>query len=846
MDVEHASRLVFWVELVVISMLASYLLFTPAWEPVFGLFNASLLIVLSASIIIAVASALTWRLPVGAQGLISAAGFAIGMALIGYSLFNYQSSPVDMSQIYMPLATGGVLALLGLGLMVTRSEAHARWFGSYVMWVFGLSLMLFMPFHETAFAMKGSYGEGDVTVAYLGMAVSLLGSVTFILEDFQRRVTGINLTVGEAKYISGKYDEAVEAYGKALRADYHNAYIWYSKGTALLRMGLYKDALDAFQKATGLDPEIAGAWDEQGVALSHLKRFSEAVECHEKAAELGGGAVSWNNKGNALCRAGRNEKALEAYDKALEMNRRYEVAWYNKAKTLCVLKRYDEAVTGFDEAIRIRPDFPEAWYQRGMTLKGSDRYGEALHSLTITIQLKPSFSLAWLERQNLMKEMKERSIKQDAIPVLAAPPSLPPEMAILEAPEMAEEKSLEQMDDPELLRSAGLRLARVGDYGGAIALFDRALEKDKDNILVLVSKGMTYMRMSRLQEALDIFQGIVEIKQNWVGPRFMCGLLMGQQGRYDDALSYLDQALELQSKYADAWNLKGIILASQREYQQALECFNRALDINPGDAEAWRAKGKALDRLGRYEDALGCYEKALVLEPGVEEAKLYVEVQKKKLRTADELFEEGIQFAKAGRMNEALEKLERSLEIRPGFADAWYIKGVVHGTKREYYTAIECFRQVLDMRKDDTEALYGLASAQMKEELYPEALETFERVLRASPTYADAWCDRGIVLCEMGRHEEARASFDQTLAIDGGNEKAARHKERCACHTEEEMRGGESGGKREGKIGERSGGGGGERAEGKGNGEEKKGEGKEEKKGDGEKGKKNKGHGGGE
>ncbi|MDG6219857.1 MAG: tetratricopeptide repeat protein, partial [Candidatus Thermoplasmatota archaeon] len=698
----------------------------------------------------------------------------------------------NLDAIYIPLGTGGTLAVIGLGLLVTRSDAHSRWFGSYVMWLFGLALILFMPLNESsnlvpaADTMAG-YSDRDMVIAYLGLGVSLLGSSAFIIEDFQRRITGINLTLGEAKYISGKYDEAVESYGKALKADYNNAYIWYSKGTALLRMGLYKDALDAFQKATKINPDISGAWDEQGIALSHLKRYSEAIECHEKAISLGGGAISLNNKGNALNRWGRYEMALEAYEEAVKLNPGYEIAWYNKARTQRSLKAYDSAVTSFDEAIRARPDFPEAWHQRGATLREAGRYGEALHSMTIAIQLKPSLSLAWLDRQNLIKEMKEKSIEEDGVPSLGAPPSLPPEMAILEAPEAAEEKSLEKMDDPELLRSAGLRLARAGDYAGAISLFDRALERDQENILVRVSKGMTYMRMNRLQEALSSFEEIIDRRPSWVGPRFMGGLILGQMGRYDEAGEYLDRAIELQPKYADAWNLKGIILASRREYTQALDCFDHALDINPGDAEAWRAKGKALDRLGRLDDALKCYEKALILEPGVEEAKLYVEVQRKKLRSADELFEEGIQMAKTGRLREALDKLERTLELRPGFADAWYIKGIVHGAKKEYYTAMECFSKVLDMRKDDVEALFGMASAQMKENLLDKALDTFEHLLQISPTYADAWCERGIILCDLNRYEEAFQSFEQALALEAGNEKAIRYKEKCVC----QMDGGE-------------------------------------------------------
>ena len=42
---------------------------------------------------------------------------------------------------------------------------------------------------------------------------------------------------------------------------------WYSKGSALYNLGKYNEAIQAFDKAIELDPDYAKAWCSKGTAL---------------------------------------------------------------------------------------------------------------------------------------------------------------------------------------------------------------------------------------------------------------------------------------------------------------------------------------------------------------------------------------------------------------------------------------------------------------------------------------------------------------------------------------------------------------------------------------------------
>jgi tetratricopeptide (TPR) repeat protein len=84
----------------------------------------------------------------------------------------------------------------------------------------------------------------------------------------------------------GKYEEAIECYGKALKIDPNHADAWCNKGNALDKLGKYEGAIECCDKALKINPNFAGAWYNKGWTLDELGRHKEAQECFERAREL--------------------------------------------------------------------------------------------------------------------------------------------------------------------------------------------------------------------------------------------------------------------------------------------------------------------------------------------------------------------------------------------------------------------------------------------------------------------------------------------------------------------------------------------------------------------------------
>lgn len=95
------------------------------------------------------------------------------------------------------------------------------------------------------------------------------------------------LQVGLDLENQSKYDEAVQAYNKAINLNEYDADAWYLKGVALGMKDKYEEALQAFDQAIEIDPQYTYAWSGKAMILNALGRTGEADEAYAKAKELG-------------------------------------------------------------------------------------------------------------------------------------------------------------------------------------------------------------------------------------------------------------------------------------------------------------------------------------------------------------------------------------------------------------------------------------------------------------------------------------------------------------------------------------------------------------------------------
>ena len=121
------------------------------------------------------------------------------------------------------------------------------------------------------------------------------------------------------------------------------------------------------------------------------------------------------------------------------------------------------------------------------------------------------------------------------------------------------------------------------------------------------------------------------------------------RGQYDTALEETRLALAARPDLGAVYNLRGLIYAAMGDDSQADENFQRALALNPRDADALHNRGWYLCQRDRFEEGQRLLEQALA-QPQYRDSP----------RT---LMAQGVCLARAGRLPEAEQKLQRAYEI---------------------------------------------------------------------------------------------------------------------------------------------------------------------------------------
>ncbi|CCI21411.1 CHAT domain-containing protein [Microcystis aeruginosa] len=217
----------------------------------------------------------------------------------------------------------------------------------------------------------------------------------------------------------------------------------------------------------------------------------------------------------------------------------------------------------------------------------------------------------------------------------------------------------EVVQDAEFWFVQGYQKYMNGDFIGAIASWDRALEIKPDKHEAWNNRGVALGNLGRFEEAIASYDRALEIKPDYYEAWNNRGSALHNLGRFEEAIASYDRALEIKPDKHEAWHNRGSALHNLGRFEEAIASWDRALEIKPDYPDAWYGRGIALDDLGRFEQAIASYDRALEIKPDKHEA----------------WNNRGVALDDLGRFEQAIASYDRALEIKPDDHEAWYNRG---------------------------------------------------------------------------------------------------------------------------------------------------------------------------
>jgi Tfp pilus assembly protein PilF len=132
---------------------------------------------------------------------------------------------------------------------------------------------------------------------------------------------------GQALVRSGKSEEALAEFDKAIALNPHNAHALYSRGLLYQAEKQHQLAIDDFSSASGLTPQWADPLLGRAQSYLALDKAKEAAADLDEAVQADPqNAQIWTARGLAYERLGDNNKAANSYGRAINIRPKDEAA----------------------------------------------------------------------------------------------------------------------------------------------------------------------------------------------------------------------------------------------------------------------------------------------------------------------------------------------------------------------------------------------------------------------------------------------------------------------------------------------------------------------------------------
>jgi tetratricopeptide (TPR) repeat protein len=295
------------------------------------------------------------------------------------------------------------------------------------------------------------------------------------------------------------------------------------------------------------------------------------------------------------------------------------------------------------------------------------------------------------------------------------------------------------------------------------AEFDQAINLRPNYAPVHFSSGLAYASFNNLDRALEQLSLALKLDPALPGLRYNYALVLARAGKYQASEKEAD--LELESKAPktesplDLWHLKARDAYSQKKWQDTIDAYRKMLDLDPNSAEAYEAIGEALFSLNRSEESVAPLEKAVALdsEDGTAHAIL------------------GKLYQDAGKQDKAITEFEAAYRLRPTDQEVIYRLYRIYSLKEDPVNGPRMQKALEDLlathraeSENEAKALVlnnaGVVLEQKGD--LTGALDHFDQAAKVDVTNVVFQRNAALLLCKLGRADEAIRRLRDILAID--------------------------------------------------------------------------------
>ena len=318
-------------------------------------------------------------------------------------------------------------------------------------------------------------------------------------------------------------------------------------------------------------------------------------------------------------------------------------------------------------------------------------------------------------------------------------------------------------DASEIHTLKGICFAMTAKPIESTSEFDQAIALRPQAAPIYLSAGLAAASFDNLDRALLMLAKALRLDPAMPGVRYNYALVLARDGRYADSEKQADLEIASQASRAeigvDLWKLKARDAYYQKKWQDAIDSYKKALALEPNWAEAYAGMGEALYSLNRPQESQAALEKALTLDPQDE--------------TAHKIL--GKLYQDEDKPAAAISEFEDAIRLNPNDREPVYRLFRIYNSKGDTASAARLQKQLQDLLANNLAQSNNEAKATVlndrgialeKEGKFASALDDYNQAAKTDITNIIFQRNAALLLCKMGRAEEAIPLLRDILSFD--------------------------------------------------------------------------------
>lgn len=390
-------------------------------------------------------------------------------------------------------------------------------------------------------------------------------------------------------------------------------------------------------------PDSAEAHGSLGVIYDAHGFAEPAMLCFERAFALDETQPRWRYLWARLAAFGGDiDSAITAYRDVIAREPAYAPTYARLGSLLLDKSDLSGAEACFLRFIQLRPDAPFGYAGRARIHIRRSEYQQALDFLDKALSLPGNSPQAHYLRGRALQRLGR---SDEARAELAKgehagdPPVKDAWAAVVTQTRITIEARL----------TTATAFMDVGRLDEAVELFQKILQDAPNDITALNNLGITSLRLGRLEEAEKVLRKAVLVNPDYFPTHLNLAMVLRSTGNIEAALTHADLAVSLGPAVGAPLRMKASLLILLNRLEESLAALLEAQRLDPAHPSVQAALGDVLSRLGRWEDAIQAMQQAVARNP--QSGRFHYTL--------------GALYNEVGRLDDAIEAFTKAASIEP-------------------------------------------------------------------------------------------------------------------------------------------------------------------------------------